>query len=156
METLATTSTEDFEAFEAQESSKVAPRTGRFFSAEDRIAGMALRQEKLAHWATLGTRQDFVDERFMRSILSAAKLVSPTRFEPATVSRLRSMLRKIDIQGVETKEAIGTSIEEFLVLNPNLPLWAAVALVLESTGRFDAKATVLADAEELLETPDLE
>lgn len=151
METLVTPSTEEFDAFDVQESDEDAHKKFRSFSAEDRIAARALRQEKLAHWATLGTRQNFVDERFMRSILSAAKLVSPTRFEPATVGRLRSMLRKIDIQGVETREAIGTSIEEFLVLNPNLPLWAAVALVLESTGKFDAKATVLADAEELLE-----
>jgi hypothetical protein len=56
--------------------------------------------------------------------------------EPATVTRLRSLLRRAGVQGSETAASVGTDLVGFLMLNPLLPLWAAVALILESTGRF--------------------
>ena len=144
METLATVSTDKFERFSSQESEEDQPKRGNTFSAEQREAGKLVRLEKLALWATLDTRQAFVDERYMRSIVQAAGLNCPMRNEPASVARLRSLLRRIDIGGVETREAIGLSIEQFLVLNPNLPLWAALSMVLELTGKFDDKAAILA------------
>ena len=146
METLPTVSTEEIGRFITQESNEHTPKRGVMFSAEQREAGKIVRLEKLALWATLDTRQAFVDERYMRSIVQAAGLTCPTRNEPASVARLRSLLRRIDIGGAETREAIGTSIEQFLILNPNLPLWAALSKVLELTGKFDDKAEAIAES----------
>ncbi len=87
-------------------------------------------------WATLDLRQTFADESFMRGHLRAAGLVIRFNDEPATVSRLRSRLRKAGVTGTEARESLGTDLAGYLEMNPKLPLWAAVALVLEATGRF--------------------
>jgi hypothetical protein len=74
----------------------------------------------------------------MRSHLRAAGISVKYSAEPATVSRLKSLLRKAGIRGPETGTAIGTDLAGYLKLNPALPLWAALALILEATGRFAA------------------
>lgn len=104
-------------------------------------ARKALR-DKRAEWAKLDLhaetrlRQTWADETFMRAHISAAGLRVSDNIEPATVTRLRSLLRRVGIQGPEIDASVGTDLVGFLKLNPLLPLWAAVALVLESTGRF--------------------
>lgn len=149
MELHTTTPPEDFDAFELENNPSESPAKGRIFTAEERLAGMLLRKEKIAAWTLVHTRQDFADERWMRGITSAAGVRSPLTVEPATVKRLRSVLRRAGVQTPEILEAVGTSLEGFLALNPNLPLWAALALVLESTGKFDTKAAEIADEGEL-------
>lgn len=72
----------------------------------------------------------------MRGYLKAAGVRIPGRNEPATNTRVKSILRKLYITGPEISQAVGTGIVGFLRLNPNLPLWAAVALLLEATGRY--------------------
>lgn len=104
----------------------------------DAAAAHKVRQLKRAEWATLTLRQTWADESWMRAHLVAAGLRIKDNSEPATVPRLRSLLRRVGIQGPEFKAATGTDPEGFLSLNPGLPLWAAVALVLESSGRFSA------------------
>ena len=146
METPPTVSTKEIERFNSQETNQLPAKKGHKFTLAEREAGKVIRLEKLALWATLDTRQAFTDEKYMRSIVQAAGLTCPMRNEPSSVARLRSMLRRIDIGGAETREAIGTSIEEFLVLNSNLPLWAALSKVLELTGKFDDKAEVIAES----------
>jgi hypothetical protein len=49
------------------------------------------------------------------------------------------MLTRAKVAGVEIKDSLGTSLAGFLKLNNRLPLWAALALVLEATGRFTLK-----------------
>jgi hypothetical protein len=76
----------------------------------------------------------------MRDHLKAAGVRVSNSAEPATVSRLRSLLRRANVQGAEIEASVGTTLAGFLKLNARLPLWAAVALVLESTGRFTREA----------------
>jgi hypothetical protein len=97
--------------------------------------GLQARQAQIAEWATLTLRQHWADESFMRDHLRTAGVRIGSNLEPATVRRLRSVLRAAGLQGVETHDALGCSLNQFLKLNPELPLWAAVALVLESCGR---------------------
>lgn len=131
------------------------PTTPRTFSPEERAKAAAKVAEKRAAWALLALRQDFEDEAFMRAHLSAAGLVAPHRDEPATVPRLLLLLRRVGFSGPDLVTAIGPTwtdpttgrtvgvsecLRRFLALNPRLPLWAAVALVLELSGHFTAEA----------------
>ena len=97
--------------------------------------GRLERQARVAEWATLDLRQQWADESFMRDHLRQAGVQIASNLEPATVPRLRSILRGVGIHGIESGEALGCGLDKFLTLNPRLPLWAAVALVLESAGR---------------------
>lgn len=98
-----------------------------------------MTKAKREQWASLDLRQTWADEAFMRSHLKAAGLVVRNNAEPATASRLRSLLFKAGVMGPEARAALGKTLQEFLTANPKLPLWAAVALVLEATGRFTSK-----------------
>lgn len=94
------------------------------------------RALKLAGWAKLHLRQNFADASWLRGQIRAAGLRAPNHLEPASVPRLRNLLKRASVTGLETREAIGTTLACYLKLNPLLPLWAALALVLEATGRF--------------------
>ena len=96
--------------------------------------GRLERQARAAEWAGLPLRQKWADEDFMRDHLRSAGVRIASNFEPATSSRLRSILRGVGIQGPETQAALGCGLDKFLTLNRALPLWAAVALVLEAVG----------------------
>jgi hypothetical protein len=124
-------------AFEAQ-NSKENSLFNRFGEV-DREAAQKAKQLKRAEWAKLPLRQSFMDEEFMRAHLKAARLRIADSNEPATVPRVRSLLRKAGVTGSEISESVGTAIAGFLTMNPSLPLWAAVALILELTGRFTPK-----------------
>ena len=104
--------------------------------AGDLAAANAARAAKLTKWAKLDLRQGFADEAFMRSHIKVTGLRAPNNMEPGTTSRLRSLLRRADIHAPEITEALATTLSGYLMLNPSLPLWAALALVLEATGRF--------------------
>lgn len=69
---------------------------------------------KRAEWATLTLRQTWADEAWMRTHLAAAGLRVVNSNEPATVARLRSLLRRVSIQGPAFEEANGTSTKGFL------------------------------------------
>jgi hypothetical protein len=100
--------------------------------------GRIEREAKLAAWRALDLdadtrlRQKWADEGFMREGLRSAGVRIGSDLEPATPSRLRSVLRRAGFVGDVVGTAIGCSLERFLQLNPRLPLWAAVALVLEA------------------------
>ena len=126
--------------FPAQNAASNAPSNR--FPLLDPDAAREAYLAKRAEWAKLTLRQDWPDEQYMRGHLRAAGLRSPDRAEPATVGRLRSLLRRAGIDGIETVASVGTSLAGFLTLNPSLPLWAAAALVLESVGRFTSRAEV--------------
>jgi hypothetical protein len=106
-------------------------------------SGQAALQEKREQWATLNLRQHFADESFMRAHLKSAGLIVKSSAEPATVTRLKALLRKAGVNGPEIASSIGGSIAQYLGLNPMLPLWAALALLLESTGRFTPREYIL-------------
>jgi hypothetical protein len=91
---------------------------------------------KHALWASLSLRQQWADEGFMRDHLRAAGLRVSSDLEPATVNRLRSMLRKVGIHGPDVQDCVGTNLTGYLERNPGLPLWAALALILEASGGF--------------------
>ena len=115
----------------------------RAFTTDELEAGRQTRADKLAKWAALDLRQDFADEAFMRNHIKAAGLRAPIRTEPATQPRLRSLLHHAGVAASEANEAVGTTLTGYLKLNPGLPLWAALALVLEATGRFTDAAFAL-------------
>ena len=100
---------------------------------------------KMAGWAELQLRQTFADEDWMKAHIKAAGLRSPNQMEPATVSRLRRLLNRAQVTGTETNNSLGITLSGYLKLNPLLPLWAALALVLEANGKFviDVAATIL-------------
>ena len=81
----------------------------------------------------------------MKAHIKAAGLRSPNQMEPATVSRLRRLLNRAQVSGTETNNSLGITLSGYLKLNPLLHLWAALALMLEATGKFviDVTATVL-------------
>ena len=87
-------------------------------------------------WTSLNLRQEWADTDFMRGHLKVAGVKVASSAEPATVQRMKAKLRAIGIHSPEVQEAIGMPLSRFLVVNPRLPLWASLALVLESTGRF--------------------
>jgi hypothetical protein len=138
-----------------QKGNLMTPHT---FSASDSRAlqarATAVRAEKAQQWAELDLRQTFADEAFMRAHLRAAGLRINNSNEPATVPRLAVLLRRAGVEGQEVVQSIGpfwqtaagrsmgrdAVLFKFLTMNPRLPLWAAVALVLELTGRFTADA----------------
>lgn len=72
----------------------------------------------------------------MRGHLRMAGLRVKVNAEPATVPRMKSLLRTIRIHSPEVQDAVGMPLGQWLERNPRLPLWAALALVLEGTGRF--------------------
>lgn len=96
---------------------------------------MAIKAKRTT-WATLDLRQDWADAAWLRAYLTAAGLSSPVSVEPATVPRMKAKLRSINIHSPEVQDAIGMSLAGYLKANPRLPLWVALALVLEATGRF--------------------
>lgn len=134
MQTVATPHPVHSGSFPTQTSSSKC--SARAFPAGDLEAAREARKTKLGIWATLNLRQDFVDDAWMRDHIKAAGLRVPNQMEPATVTRLRSRLKRAKVIGVEIKDSLGTSLAGFLKLNDRLPLWAALALVLEATGRF--------------------
>lgn len=99
---------------------------------------IAMRHE----WASLNLRQEWVDTDFMRGHLKVAGVKVASSAEPATVQRMKAKLRALGIHSPEVQEAIGMHLSRFLEVNPRLPLWAALALVLESTGRFTPEGFV--------------
>ena len=120
----------------------------RAFTAADLESARQARAAKLAKWATLDLNQDFSDEAFMRQHIKAAGLHAPNWIEPASTSRLRSLLHHAGVDAPEANEAVGTTLSGYLKLNPGLPLWAALALVLEAVGRFTAAALALSQGED--------
>lgn len=105
-------------------------------------ARLAQRQQ----WASLNLRQEWADTAFMRGHLKVAGVKVGASAEPATVQRMKAKLRAVGIHSPEIQEAIGMPLGRFLEVNPRLPLWAALALVLESIGRFTPEG-VEGDAE---------
>lgn len=105
-----------------------------------RAQTLALAQEKARKnreaWAKLTLRQTWADEAHMKGYLRRAGIWISNIQEPATEPRLRQVLRRAGVSGAEIVKSVGLSPEGFNSANPNLPLWAAAALVLESTGRF--------------------
>lgn len=97
-----------------------------------RASRLAMRHE----WASLNLRQEWANTDFMRGHLRVAGVKVGASTEPATVQRMKAKLRAIGIHSPEVHEAVGMPLSRFLEVNPRLPLWAALALVLESLGTF--------------------
>ena len=134
MQTVPTTHPVPCDSFSPQNTGSNRPL--RVFTATDGEAAKQARKAQLDIWASLSLKQNFADEAYMRDHIKAAGLRSPYRTEPATASRLRSSLKRAQITGSQINDSLGTTLSGYLKLNPLLPLWAALALVLEATGRF--------------------
>jgi hypothetical protein len=147
---MTTIPDDDSDGFDTQKDPAESTSGGRIFTDAERLAGQQRRLEKIAEWSLMDTRQDFVDHKFMRGILRAAGVRSPLVVEPATVQRLRLYLRRAGLQRTEIMETVGTTVEGFLELNPKLPLWAALSMILEATGKYDKIAADFADEDEII------
>lgn len=97
---------------------------------------LAAKMAKREQWATLNLRQTWPDEAFMRDHLRAARLRVACNLEPATVKRLRSLLRRAGLLESDVRDCVGTNLTGYLKKNPRLPLWAALALILEASGGY--------------------
>ena len=107
--------------------------------------GLDTQKRQKAAWATADLRQDWADAGWLRAHLTVARLRVGVSNEPATVARMKVKLRSVGIQSPEVQEAVGMTLAEFLKANPRFPLWVALAMVLEATGRFTPSA-LLGDA----------
>ena len=105
-------------------------------SNEARARGRVRIEEQRREWATLTLRQQWADEAWMRAHLHEAGIRVTDSREPATVSRLRLKLGRAGITPSEAREAVGGTLAEYLRMNPGLPLWAALALIVEACTRF--------------------
>lgn len=103
------------------------------------------REQQRQHWASLELRQDWADEAWMLEHLKAAGVRVGSRQEPATVARMRAKLRGVGVLSGQIMEAVGMPLGRFLQKNPGLPLWAALALVLEALGTYTAAVLALRD-----------
>lgn len=103
------------------------------------------REQQRQHWASLELRQDWADEAWMLKHLKAAGVRVGSRQEPATVARMRAKLRGVGVLSGQIMEAAGMPLGRFLQKNPGLPLWAALALVLEAMGTYTAAVLALRD-----------
>ena len=121
--------------FGAPESRAASPVPPPFTSARSRQA-LEARQARQAQWATLTLRQQWADEAWMRAHLHEAGIRVTDSREPATTSRLRLKLGRAGITPSEAREAVGGTLAEYLRMNPGLPLWAALALIVEACTRF--------------------
>ena len=99
------------------------------------------KRAKQAAWA-VDLRQDWCDADYLRAHLVVAGLRVSVSAEPATVARMKSKLRSVGVLSPEIQEAVGLPLAGFLKANPRLPLWAALAMVLEATGRFTPAASL--------------
>lgn len=98
--------------------------------------GLDTQKRQKAAWATADLRQYWADAGWLRAHLTVARLRVGVSNEPATAARLKAKLRGIGVQSPEVQEAVGMTLANFLRANPRLPLWVALAMVLEATGRF--------------------
>lgn len=152
MQTLTSPSTSNLEAFTHQKHTERSYAHLVPITQEQREASVIAKAAKAAYWATLDLRQNFVDEKFMRGILRAANVRCSSSSEPASPMRIKTILRRTGMQKIDIVEAVGVSVEEFLLLNPNLPLWAALSAILESTGKYDKQAEKIVEDEENSQT----
>lgn len=113
---------------------------GRAAPALDHAAMLEARRAKLAVWATLDLRQDWSDAGWLRGHLAVAGLRVSVSNEPAGVARMKAKLRSTGVMSPEIQAAVGMTLEKYLKANPKLPLWVALAMVLEATGRFTPDA----------------
>ena len=112
----------------------------RHFTPEDRAAARVATLAKQAAWAPLPLRQTWADEGWLRAHIAAAGLKAPDHNEPATTKRVTALLRKGGLTGLAIAEAVGSTVDQYLARNPNLPLWVAVASILEADGTYTQAA----------------
>jgi hypothetical protein len=123
-----------------------APST---LTPEARERGRALaaetRKAQLAAWASNPPKQPPTAHlaSFMKAILSHYGIRLPES-EPATVSRLRQLLRRAGITQEMAQDAVGCRLGTYIRLNRDMALWWLVAATLESNN--------LEIAEQVLET----
>lgn len=110
--------------------------SGKPFGAPESRVARAAAHAKRQQWAALNLRQQWADEDFMRGHLRVAGIRITVNSEPATAKRVKAKLREVGVHSPEVQTAVGMSLPKWLAANPRLPLWAALALVLEGTGRF--------------------
>lgn len=52
--------------------------------------------------------------------------------EPASVPRLRALLRRAGISQGQAEEAVGLSLADYIARNPGMALWWLVAVTIEA------------------------
>lgn len=102
----------------------------------DAVAVTTTHSSKRNSWGTLQLRQQWADVVWLRGHLSVAGVKVNVTAEPATVPRLKALLRRAGVMSAELQESVGMPLKRYLVANPGLPLWVALSMVLEATGRF--------------------
>jgi hypothetical protein len=116
--------------------SERSPHRGTFNRQSLASAAAAKRFE----WAKLDLRQDWVDAAYMRETLVRCGIKIVNNAEPATVKRIRQLARRAGVIGLNAgmlgySQSGPLNEQDWLKRNPRMPLWAAVAHVLELSGR---------------------
>lgn len=93
------------------------------------------KARKREAWAQLTLRQPHLDDRdHLKGLLAGAGVQRVPEVEPATVGRLRQLLRRAGISQRDAENAVGISLGELVARNPDRPLWWLTATTIECCG----------------------
>ena len=74
---------------------------------------------------------EFADDAYWQELCEKTRYVLPAHDVAATVENIRLWLNRLEIKEGDYREAMQTSIEDMVKLNPTWPLRAFVGLLLE-------------------------
>lgn len=110
---------------EARSGAKSRPRL-------DAAAALQARAEQRAAWPPV--RQPISEDvPYLKGLLRARGLTRIVETEPATVPRLRQLLRRAGLSQGQVEEAVGLSLAELIERNPGVALWWLTATTLEAS-----------------------
>jgi len=89
-------------------------------------------QEKDKEWAKNNLKIEWLDEHHYRSLASKYKITLARWWKPASeLKYIKRALKAVDKDAAWWKDKMGVSIKDFAKLNPSLPAWVAMGIVLE-------------------------
>ena len=78
-----------------------------------------------------GLKAEFLDDAYWKELCEKTRYVMPAWGVTPTVENIRVWLNRLEIREIDYREAMQTSVADFIALNPTLPLRAFVGLLLE-------------------------
>lgn len=106
---------------------------GRAISDEDRAKARAAQLARRAAWVPV--RQPHAEDReYLKAILRSKGISRIPEAEPATVGRLRQLLRRAGVSQGEAEEGVAMWLDKLISANPGVALWWLTATTLEIVG----------------------
>lgn len=100
---------------------------------EDAAKGRAAKAARRAAWTPV--RQPHRDDwPYLEAILRRRGLRAIQKAEPASVHRMRQLLRRAGSTQLQAHEAVGMTLDQLIRANPGYPLWWLLATTFEAMG----------------------